>query len=368
MFPLLSLLPSPSHFSLIIPHIMSSPSRSPSLSPECEPRCNKKHHGAHPERERSMSPATCDCRRRDKWQHSPSPSSPSTQESRKHRRSHSRGRGHSATGSWGAHPNLPFICHTGTCDACQAYGEHLTLASFCHDEDFLEALTSLKDNLTRLLDHSPAVSWERWCHEVDECANRLREENDTLRAKLVSLGGSQQPPPQPQGEGPSSQHSAPPTESFSGGRVWGTVPQLLTTSHWGEIPHISSSFRPQAPMPSQRDLFLTSSTPAPHKPTYIEGDTHVEVKLGQPALLERLTSVESTLDNAKGKLFPSFSGTEQPRETLVLGHENYENRQVRALFLRYQQSLYTFINEVARLILHNLDAGVPIPLPSSTGP
>ena len=86
-------------------------------------------------------------------------------------------------------------------------------------------------------------------------------------------------------------------------------------------------------MPLQRDSFLTSSTPAPHKPTYIEGDTYVEANLGQPALSERPTSIKNTLDNAKGKLFPSFSGTEQPRETLVLGHENYEDGQVRALFL-----------------------------------
>ena len=347
MFPLRSLLPSPSRFSLIIPCIMSSPSRSPSSSPEREPRRDKKHHGAHPERERSMSPATCDRRRRDKRWRSLSPSSSSAQESCKRRRSCSCGCGHSATGSWGAHPNLPFICHTGTCDACWAYGEHLALALFCHDEDFLEACQGLKDNLAHLLDHSPAASWEQWCHEADECANRLHEENNTLRAKLVSLGGSQQPPPQPQGVGPSSQRSAPPAESFSGGRVQGTVPQLSTTSHQGEIPHISSLFCPQAPMPSQRDLFLTSSTPAPHKPTYIEGDAHVEVEPGQPALSERLTSIKSTLDNAEGKLFPSFSGTEQPRETLVLGRENYEDGQVRALFLQYRQLLYAFVDEVA---------------------
>ena len=59
---------------------------------------------------------------------------------------------------------------------------------------------------------------------------------------------------------------------------------------------------------------------------------------------------------------------EQPRETLVLGRENYDDGQVRALFLQYRRSLYTFINEAAQLILHNLNAGVPIPLPSSTGP
>ena len=88
-------------------------------------------------------------------------------------------------------------------------------------------------------------------------------------------------------------------------------------------------------MPSQRDLFLTSSAPAPHEPAYIEGDTYMEANPGQPALSERLTSIENTLDNAKGKLFPSFSGTEQPRDTLVLGHKNYEDGQVRALFLRY---------------------------------
>ena len=94
----------------------------------------------------------------------------------------------------------------------------------------------------------------------------------------------------------------------------------------------------------------------------------MEADQGQPALSERLTSVKNTLDNAKGKLFPSFSRTEQPRETLVLGHKNYEDGQVRALFLRYRQSLYAFVDKAAWLVLHNLDAGVPIPLPSSTGP
>ena len=133
----------------------------------------------------------------------------------------------------------------GTCDACRAYGEHLTLALFCHNKDFLEACQGLEDNLARLLDHSPAASWEQWCHEVEKRANHLHEENDTLRAKLAFLGGSQQPPPQPQGAGPSSQCNAPPAESFSGGRVWGTVPQLLMTMpHWGEIPYIPSLFHP----------------------------------------------------------------------------------------------------------------------------
>ena len=78
-------------------------------------------------------------------------------------------------------------------------------------------------------------------------------------------------------------------------------------------------------MPLQRDSFFTSSAPAPHKPSYVEGDAYMEADPGQPALSERLTSVENTLDNAEGKLFPSFSGMEQPRETLVLGCKNYED-------------------------------------------
>ena len=268
---------------------MSSPSQSPSpsSSPECKPRPDKKHTSAHHEHGRSMSPSTCNHHHRDKQQRSPSPSSPLTHESHKCQWSHSRGCGLPDTGFWGAHPNLPFICHMGTCDACRAYGEHLTLVSFHRNTDFLKARQGLEDNLARLLDHSPTASWEWWCHKVDEHADRLCEENDTLQVMLVSLGSSQQPPPQPQGAGSSSHCGSIPTESSSRGRDQGIAPQSSSMSHRGEIPHITSSSHPKVPMPSQRDLFLTSSTPAPHEPTHIEGDIHMDVNLEQPALLHQ---------------------------------------------------------------------------------
>ena len=292
---------------------MSSPSRSPlpSSSPEHKPRHDKKCSGAHSEHEHLMSPAACDHRRRDKRRRLPSPLSPSTHESRKCQQSRSRGRGRPTTSSWGAHPDLPFLCHMGTCDACWVYGEHLTLASFCHDEDFLKARQGLEDNLARLLDHSPTATWERWCHEVDECADRLCEENDTLQAKLTSLGVSQQAPTQTQGAGLSSQCNAPPAESFSGGRVQGTMPHQSSTSHRGEIPQSSLPYsRPQVPMPSQREVFLTSSALAPHESTHIEGDTHMDVNPEQPVLSERISDVERSLNNMEGQQFPDPNGSE----------------------------------------------------------
>ena len=229
---------------------MSSPSQSPlpSSSPECKPRHDKKCSGTHPEHECSMSLATHNHHHRDKWQHLPSPLSPSTHESRKHWQLRSHRHGHPATGSWGAHPNLPFLCHTGACEACQAYGEHLALVSFCRDEDFLKAHQGLKDNLAHLLDHSPTASWERWCCEADKRANCLHEENDTLWEKLASLGASQQPPTQTQGTGPSSQCNAPPAE-FSGGEVLGhhDAPSIFHVSSGGNPPIITAIFPSAGP-------------------------------------------------------------------------------------------------------------------------
>ena len=334
-------------YHLILPTIMSSPSQSPSLSsssPECKPRPNKKHHSTHHEHECLMSPATHDCCRMDKWQCSPSPSSPSTHESCKHWQLCSHRHSHPDTGSWGAHPNLPFICHMGTCNACQAYGEYLTLASFHHDKDFLGACQGLNlDNLAHLLDHSPTATWKRWCHEVDNHADRLHEENDTLQVKLMSLGASQQPPAQPQGVGLSSQRDAPPAESFSGGRVRGTMPHQSSMSHQGEILQSSlSSSHPQAPMPMQRELFLTSSALALHEPTHIKGDICMDANPEQPVLSERISDVKRSLNNMEGQLFPDPNGLEQPSKILVLRQEDDQNRQVQALFIQYWDMLYVY--------------------------
>jgi len=93
----------------------------------------------------------------------------------------------------------------------------------------------------------------------------------------------------------------------------------------------------------------------------------MDVEPQQSALAERITTIKKTLNNAEGRLFQSFTGSEQPSQTLVLGQADDNNRQVQALFIRYQCMLYAFIDGAAQHVLRNLDARVPIPLPSSTG-
>jgi len=253
------------------------------------------------------------------------------------------------------------VCHaTRTCNLCDAYGEHLALASFRHSKDFLDARLDLADGLACTLGHRPVGSLEHWLWDVDELNERLREENEVLKARLASLGASQQPPPQPLGAGPSSRPGVTPADMFVGGRVWGTVPQGISTSHRGDRPHT-----PYTPVP--RELSLTTIAPAPHEPIHIESDVHMDVEPQQSALAERITTVEKTLDNAEGHLFQSFTGSERPSQTLVLRQADDDNGQVQALFIRYQRMLYAFIDRAAQHILRNLDARVPIPLPSSTG-
>jgi len=247
-----------------------------------------------------------------------------------------------------------------TCNLCDAYGEHLTLTSFRCSEDFLDARLDLADGLARTLGHRPVGSLERWLQDADELNERLREENEVLKARLASLGASQQPPPQPLGAGPSSHPSVTPADTFVGGRVRGTVPQGISTSHRGDRPHT-----PYTPVP--RELSLTTIAPAPHEPIHIESDVHMDVKPQQSTLTERITTVEKTLDNAEGRMFQSFTGSERPSQTLVLGWADDDNGQVQAPFIRYQHMLYAFIDGAAQHVLRNLDARVPIPLSSSTG-
>jgi len=208
---------------------MSSPSQpsSPPSSPEPRHRRDKKRSSAHHECGHSMSPSTCDRRRREKWRCllSPSPT-PSTRESYKHCWSRSRGRDCPSDSSWGAHPDLLFVCHaTCTCNLCNAYSEHLALASFRRSEDFLDACLDLADSLACTLGHRPIGSLERWLRDADELNERLHEENEVLKAQLASLGASQQPPPQPLGAGPSSCPGATPTDTFVGGGFGALCPK-----------------------------------------------------------------------------------------------------------------------------------------------
>jgi len=142
---------------------MSSPSQpsSPPSLPEPWHRRDKKRSSAHHERGRSMSPSTRDCRRREKRRRSPLPSpTPLTHESHKHCRSCSRRRDRPSDSSWGAHPDLPFMCHaTRTCNLYDVYGEHLVLASFRCSEDFLDARLDLADGLAHTLGHSLLARW-----------------------------------------------------------------------------------------------------------------------------------------------------------------------------------------------------------------
>jgi len=247
-----------------------------------------------------------------------------------------------------------------TCNLCDAYGEHLALTSFQRSEDFLDACLDLADGLARTLGHRPIGLLEHWLWDVDKLNKCLCKENEVLKARLASLGASQQPPPQPLGAGPSSCPGATSTDTFVGGRVQGTVPQGISTSHQGDRPHTLST-------PVPRELSLTTITPAPHEPIHIESNVHMDVKPQQSALAERTTTVEKTLDNAEGHLFQSFTGLEQPSQTLVLGWADDDNGQVQALFIWYQCMLYAFIDGAAQHVLQNLDAQVPIPLPSWTG-
>jgi len=202
------------------------------------------------------------------------------------------------------------------------------LASFRRSEDFLDARLDLVDSLARTLGHHPIGSLERWLRDADKLNEHLREENKVLKARLASLGASQQPPPQPLGAGPSSRPGVTPTDTFVGGRVRGTVPQGISMSRQDDRPHT-----PYTPVP--RELSLTTITPAPHEPIHIKSNVHMDVEPQQSALAERITTVEKTLDNAEGRLFQSFTGLEQPSQTLVLGWADDDNGQVQALFIQY---------------------------------
>jgi len=161
----------------------------------------------------------------------------------------------------------------------------------------------LADGLAHTLGHRPVGSLECWLWDADKLNERLREENEVLKAWLASLGASQQPPPQPLGTGPSSRPGMTPADTFVGGRVQGTVPQGISTSHQGDRPHTLYT-------PVPRELSLTTITPAPHEPIHIESDVHMDVEPQQSTLTERITTVEKTLDNAEGRMFQSFTGSE----------------------------------------------------------
>ena len=144
-----------------------------------------------------MSPSAHNHCRREKRRCSPSPSPTlSTCKSHKHHRLCSCGRDHPSDSSWGAHPDLPFVCHaTHTCNLCDVYGEHLALTLFWCSEDFLDARLDLADSLAHTLGHHPVGLLEHWLQDADELNEHLHEENKVLKAWLVSLGASQQPPP-----------------------------------------------------------------------------------------------------------------------------------------------------------------------------
>ena len=104
---------------------------------------------------------------------------------------------------WGVHPELPYIAHShnSRCSVCLEYGAHLALVSaaqlrtyqhacynLIHLQDHLLQCRSVED-IDRMLHHTEADN-----EDLQSDNAHLQEENDELKARLVSMGPLQ---PQP---------------------------------------------------------------------------------------------------------------------------------------------------------------------------
>ena len=165
---------------------------------------------------------------------------------------------------WGVHPELPYITHSHSsrCSVCMEYGAHLTLASTaqlctyqcaCYDlvhlQDHLLQCCSVKD-VDRMLHHMEADNEDLQSDNV-----HLQEENDKLKARLVSMG-----PLQPQSSMADTPLWAP--SSFRG-RAW--EQEHLQCQSMG-YPPATHHHDTQGKPPTHEDMCLTTSRLAPHEP------------------------------------------------------------------------------------------------------
>ena len=181
---------------------------------------------------------------------------------------------------------------------------------------------------------------------------RLQEENNKLKACLTSMG-----PLQPQYSTTDT-----PLRALSSFRGREREQEHLQHQSMGYLP-ATHHHDTQGKLPTDEDMCLTTSRPAPHEPAH---KAFSSMELNEPReshpLYEQFSNSEKTLDEIEGQLFPEFDGTERPRTVRIL-REEWAERKLKALFFRVNNKLYTYVDDAARQAYRNIHMGVPPPLP-----
>ena len=147
------------------------------------------------------------------------------------------------------------------CSVCTEYGAHLALASAAQLHTYQCARYDLIHLQDRLLQRRSVEDVDRMLHHAEADNEdlrsdnaRLQEENDKLKARLVSMG-----PLQPQPATADTPLQAP--SSFRG-RAWEQEhPQRQSMGY----PPASHHHDTQGKPPTHEDMCLTTSRPAPHE-------------------------------------------------------------------------------------------------------
>ena len=254
--------------------------------------------------------------------------------------------------------------HSSRCSVCTEYGAHLALASAAQLRMYQRTCYDLVHLQDRLLQRHSIEDVDRMLRhtEVDNEELRLdnthlQEENNELRAHLVSMGPSQPHPT----IGPSTTDAPSRAPSFPRGRA--REQRHPQQQPMGNLPTTHHDHTAQGKQPVYEDTSLTTSRPAPHESAHEAFGT---MELDEPhescPLHKCFSNSEKMLDEIKGQLFPEFNGTEHPCAIRILGEEWAEGK-LKALFFQVNNKLYAYVDDATQQAYRNICMGVPPPLP-----
>ncbi|KAI6030147.1 hypothetical protein EDC04DRAFT_2605434 [Pisolithus marmoratus] len=238
---------------------------------------------------------------------------------------------------------MPFLCHHGTCSECNSYAQHYGLAVALNEDSVMklseawevnyDLQAEIKDLCKKLGDTAPQSSVA--APPLPPITSDKQFAHDFECAHIASLGGI--PLHDQPGIGTSlSAQAVPPSNTYTS---------------------FSSRGRAQVKQPAN----LKGKQGQPSLPQVEPAHPPMEDKITPSDLY---TDVPMTVDELiiQGTMFPNFDRTEFPYRVLCLGQGNDSIRLI--LFMRINDNLYAYGDEMISKVIRNMNKGVPPPVPT----
>ncbi|KAI6008025.1 hypothetical protein EDC04DRAFT_2611129 [Pisolithus marmoratus] len=251
---------------------------------------------------------------------------------------------------------MPFLHHHSACLECDSYTQHYGLAIALNEDGIMSSMNHLADLAAGLIRH---MSYDDFHHQIRSYERKLDEAwkaNDVLQVEIKDLCKKL-------GEAPHSSIASVPAP-----------PPILSDEQFArDLEHARIASLGSEPHNNQPSIGTSSSmrgVPPPN--TYTSFSLRGRAQ-NLPVLLWRedditpgdlYADVPMTVDKPiiQGTMFPNFDRTVYPYRVLCLGQGNDSVRSV--LFMRINDNLYAYSDEMISKVISNMNKGVPPPVPT----